>query len=78
MTLELYYTPVCPFCRKVLSFMDEHGIENILLKDKSTNAQFQDELVRIGGKSQVPCLFIDGKPLYESNDIIQWMKEHCC
>lgn len=29
---------------------------------------------KIGGKTQVPCLVIDGKPLYESLDIIEWLK----
>ena len=29
-----------------------------------------------GGKRQVPCLFIDGKPLYESSDIIAWFEQN--
>ncbi len=33
-------------------------------------------LVSIGGKRQVPCLFIEEKPLNESMDVIQWLKEH--
>lgn len=28
------------------------------------------------GKRQVPCLFIDGKPLYESSDIIAWFEQN--
>jgi glutaredoxin len=28
----------------------------------------------VGGKHQVPCLFIDGDPMYESDDIVAWMK----
>ena len=31
-------------------------------------------LTEVGGKHQVPCLFIDGKPLYESNDIIEYLR----
>jgi len=34
----------------------------------------KEELIRIGGKGQVPCLVIDGKALYESDDIIEWFK----
>ena len=33
----------------------------------------RDELIAIGGKGQVPCLVIDGQPLYESDDIIQYL-----
>ena len=31
-------------------------------------------LVSVGGKQQVPCLFIDGAPLYESGDIVEWLE----
>ena len=30
----------------------------------------------VGGKVQVPCLFIDGEPMYESADIGAWLVEH--
>ena len=32
------------------------------------------ELIERGGKRQVPCLFIDGKALYESSDINAWLE----
>lgn len=32
-------------------------------------------LIRVGGQDQVPCLFIDGKPLYESSDIVSFLEE---
>ena len=35
-----------------------------------------EELIKIGGKPQVPCLVIDGKALYESLDIIEWFKRN--
>ncbi|MDF2550541.1 MAG: glutaredoxin [Chlamydiales bacterium] len=71
MSLTLYYFAECPYCQKVLRFMKEHKIE---LEMKNTReGTWQEELIRIGGKSQVPCLVIDGAPLYESEDIIQWL-----
>ena len=36
----------------------------------------EDELIAIGGMDQVPCLVIDGKSLYESDDIIEYMKKN--
>ena len=33
----------------------------------------REELITIGGMSQVPCLVIDGKAMYESDDIIAWL-----
>lgn len=76
MKLEIYYKPTCPFCVKVLRYIEENSVEGVELKDKSANRKYEQELIAIGGKSQVPCLFIDGKPLYESDDIMSWLKEN--
>ena len=46
------------------------------MKNTRENPAFLEELVKIGGKSQVPCLVIDGRALYESDDIIEWLKEN--
>lgn len=68
--LELYYYPECPFCQRVLAAIARHGWEGIELKDIHADPEADATLVRVGGKHQVPCLFIDGEPLYESLDII--------
>ena len=73
--LTLYYRPTCPFCRKVLNFIEENNID-IPLKDKEANPEYEKELVSVGGKTQVPCLVIDGKALYESDSIIEWLKKN--
>ncbi|MGE0199067.1 MAG: glutaredoxin family protein [Simkaniaceae bacterium] len=72
--LILYYRPTCPYCKKVLKFLEEIDLE-IPLKNIEDSPKAKDELLHLGGKAQVPCLFIDGKPLYESDDIIDWLKE---
>lgn len=68
----LYTMSTCPFCRRVESFMKQHGID-LPCKDILTETGARDELISIGGKGQVPCLVIDGKALYESADIIAYM-----
>lgn len=72
---ELFIKRTCPFCKKVLSFMGEHAIE-LPLRDIAAEPAARAELERVGGKVQVPCLFIDGTPLYESDDIIAYLNEH--
>ncbi len=72
--LTLYYRKMCPFCRKVLQFMEESNV-TVPLTEITEKSEYQEELTRLGGKSQVPCLMIDGKALYESDGIIQWFKE---
>lgn len=74
--LDLYYYDACPYCQKVLRAMRQLGIKNeITLKNILRSQEAADTLVRVGGKRQVPCLFIDGAPMYESDDIVAWLQE---
>jgi len=72
--LELYYSPWCPYCLNVLRFMKNRGI-TVELKDTS-DPENQKRLLAVGKKNQVPCLFINGKPLYESRDIMSYLDKH--
>lgn len=73
--LDLYYYPECPYCQKVLRAMRRLGIEDkITLKNILTSDEDAETLVRVGGKRQVPCLFVDGVPMYESDDIVAWLR----
>ncbi|MCL1879099.1 MAG: glutathione S-transferase N-terminal domain-containing protein [Actinomycetia bacterium] len=69
--LTLYYLPTCPYCLKVLHFMENRGI--VINLKSTTELENQKRLLEVGKKNQVPCLFIDGKPLYESNDIMEYL-----
>ncbi len=69
--LVLYMKPTCPFCQKVLAYMQD---QDIACEMKNTlEPGVAEELIAIGGKKQVPCLIIDGSPMYESDDIIQYL-----
>ena len=35
-----------------------------------------DRLFSETGRRTTPCLFIDGKPMFESEDIIEWLKNN--
>lgn len=76
MKLDLYKFDSCPYCRKVLSYIEESGRTDITLHDTHKSEEDRQYLIEHGGKEQVPCLFIDGKPLYESSDIVEWLKEN--
>ena len=68
----LYYKKSCPYCQKVLRFMDDR---KIMMDTRDTlQPGIQNDLVRVGGKKQVPCLVVNGKPLYESDDIVEYLR----
>jgi glutaredoxin len=64
----------CPYCQRVRDFLAKENI-TVPMKDTRENPAYREELIKIGGKPQVPCLVIDGKALYESLDIIEWFKK---
>lgn len=70
--LVLYWRPGCPYCDDVIDYMKEHTIP-VQLRNIQ-NAQYRKELIQIGGRQQVPCLTIDGKPMYESKCILRWLQ----
>jgi glutaredoxin 3 len=71
--LTLYYFSSCPYCRLVLDCLGRLDLE-IPMRNIQSETGARDDLLEIGGKGQVPCLVIDGKPLYESSDIIRWLE----
>jgi glutaredoxin 3 len=72
--LVLYINPNCPYCKKVTNYLQS---QNRTVPTKNTQDRaIRNELISIGGKGQVPCLVINGKALYESDAIIEWLKNH--
>lgn len=76
MKLELFMFDTCPYCRRVLKEIDRSGRTDIDLLNIHQSEDARKRLIQIGGKEQVPCLFIDGKPMYESLDIIDWLQKN--
>ena len=73
--LALYKYDTCPYCQKVFRALDRLGLRDAVeMRDIRKDPALRDELVRMGGKAQVPCLFIDGSPMYESDDIIAYLE----
>ena len=73
--LTLYYLPWCPYCLKVTDYLRQIH-RTVPMKNLQHNSKNKDELRRIGGKTQVPCLVINGKAMYESTAIIQWLSQN--
>ncbi len=73
--LVLFKFDACGFCRRVLRWLDGHEVE-VEVRDTWQDPGAREELIARTGRSQVPCLFIDGEPLFESLDILRWLEEH--
>ena len=69
MQLDLYMFETCPYCQKVMREIQAEGRTDIVFHDIHKEEEDRQTLIHVGGKEQVPCLFIDGVPMYESDDI---------
>jgi glutaredoxin len=70
--LVLYKYDSCPYCQRVMRALPGLGLE-IAMKDTLTTPGVRDELLSKTGRTQVPCLFVDGEALFESADILAWL-----
>ena len=72
--LDLYILETCPYCKKVMNFLNENN--TLYNKIDITDKTAEETLIRIGGKRQVPFLVDKDRniQMYESNDIIEYVK----
>ena len=72
--LDLYVLDTCPYCKKVMAYLDEHNMEynKINIEDKSN----EEALIKLGGKRQVPFLVDKDRNIQinESSDIVEYLK----
>jgi len=76
--IEIYVREGCPYCKKVLdgaAALDFVEGEDFQVVDAPPGSPGREVVLRVGGKAQVPFL-IDGETnMYESDDIIDYLKK---
>ncbi len=75
--LELYFYPQCPYCQIVLNALRSTGLESVVkYYNTIEEPQRREKLIKDTGRSTVPCLYIDDKPMHESSDIAEWIHKY--
>ena len=75
--LVLYGRPSCPYCARVDRVIEELDIEDKITRRSTTHGtKWRADLKDRTGSTQVPCLFIDGEVMFESADIIDWIRSN--
>lgn len=74
--LALYFFPQCPFCQLVLRKIDELKLKSIEMNNTMEDRKHAEKLINDTGRSTVPCLYINGKPMHESRDIVIWLESN--
>ena len=73
--LSLYYFFTCPYCTNVLECITELNLK-VEKCDIWKDEQHRQKLIDDTGSKTVPCLYVDGKPIRESSEIIRWLNEN--
>lgn len=75
--VEIYFSRQCPFCIKVVKAAEQLGLvegEDYLLIDAAPGTPGRRIVVETGGREMVPFL-VDGElSMYESDDIIDYLR----
>ncbi len=76
--LRLYQYATCPYCQMVIGTMNNLGLvenKDFVLVEASQGTEGRDEVVNLGGMSQVPFLVDGDTKMYESGDIITYLRK---
>lgn len=73
--LELYFFHSCPYCQIVLRAINKLKIKVTLLDIHKDSAALK-KLLDDTGRKTVPCLYVDGEPMHESGDIVNYLEKN--
>ncbi len=69
---QLFVMSHCGYSRAVLIARDNlHLKDELPVKNATQDSQAREELKKLSGKDQAPCLILEGKPVLESKEIIR-------
>ncbi len=75
--VEIYYSSRCPFCIKVVKAAEQMGLvegKDYRLIDAGPGTPGRQTVIAAGGRAMVPFL-VDGEvSMYESDDIIAYLR----
>lgn len=77
--IQLYLNASCPFCQKVMRAARQMGLEegkDFTTVNAASGTPGADTVVKVGGDYMVPFLIDGDISMYESDDIITYLKKN--
>lgn len=75
MSIILYEHPLSPYSQKVRIMLREKGIPFEMRVPEALGTGDAEEFARFNPRMEVPALIVDGRPLYESTVILEFIEE---
>lgn len=77
--IQLYQFTACPFCYMVTRAIKKMGLkegQDYELIDAGYGSKGREDVIRIGGQSQVPFMVDGNVKMYESSEIIEYIQKN--
>ena len=68
--VEIYTSALCGYCSRAMSLLEKKGV-NLIEYDVTDDPEKRQEMTARTGKTAVPQVFIDDKPVGGSSDLIE-------
>jgi glutaredoxin 3 len=68
--IEIYTTPWCGYCARAKALLDRKGITYVEIDVSSTPGAREQMIQRAEGRRTVPQIFVDGRHLGDSDEIV--------
>ena len=68
-TVEIYTTPMCPYCVRAKRLLKGKGVEFTEIDLWQFPGRREEMIARAEGRRTVPQIFIDGRPVGGSDDL---------
>ena len=78
MMIQLYLSASCPFCKKVVQAASQFGLQegkDFATIDAAAGTAGREVVLSVGGKAMVPFLIDGDTSMYESDDIVAYLKQ---
>ncbi|GGG42139.1 glutaredoxin 3 [Caldovatus sediminis] len=67
--VEIYTTFFCPYCARAKALLDRKGVAYTEYDAPHGSEARREAIARSGGRTTVPQIFIDGRPIGGSDDL---------
>ena len=68
--VEIYTQPWCPFCARAISLLSGKGVAFREIDAPHGTPEREESIRRSGGRSTVPQIFIDGRHIGGSDELV--------
>jgi glutaredoxin 3 len=69
--VEIYTSPFCPYCHRAKSLLEKKRVAFIEYDVFSEPGKRQEMLGRSGGRGTVPQIFVDGRHIGDSDELVR-------